>query len=106
MLVVTTLAGTGQKGNQQGAASKATFSETDTIVEDSEKNLFVLDGGNRCIRKISHGVVTVFAEPTNECGGDLDLVIDSEDNTSQSALCHKPRIITTRTTALPISRFF
>jgi hypothetical protein len=51
--VVTTVAGTGQKGYQDGPGLSATFSSLGGIVIDAQGSLYVTDYGNYCIRKIT-----------------------------------------------------
>lgn len=52
---VTTIAGNGQVGAQNGSAAVATFNYPWDVVSDSVGNLFVADGYNYVIRKISPG---------------------------------------------------
>ena len=59
---VTTFAGTGQQGYQDGKAEIAQFSNPVGLVFDGSGNLFVADYGNNCIRMIStSGLVSTFA---------------------------------------------
>ncbi len=59
---VTTVAGTGEEGYQDGAAGQARFSSPRGICIDSKGNLFVADCWNHRIRKITPGgMVSTFA---------------------------------------------
>jgi sugar lactone lactonase YvrE len=61
--VVTTLAGTGTTGADNGPGSSATFSGLNGITIDSNNNIYVADQSNHRIRMISNttGVVSTFA---------------------------------------------
>lgn len=60
--VVTTLAGTGQVGSNNGPGNQATFYSPSGIVVDASGNVFVSEQGNNVIRKITpEGVVSTFA---------------------------------------------
>ena len=92
--VVTLLAGrVGVKGNANGDALSATFNSPHSTVVDSGGNVFVSDGVNRVIRKITPGgVVSLFAGAFNQQGTNdgvgttsrfqqpMGLAIDSLDN--------------------------
>lgn len=59
---VTTIAGTGVNGYVNGPAATAEFARLAGIALDSAGNIYVSDGGNDCIRKISPaGIVSTFA---------------------------------------------
>ena len=51
--VVSTFAGTGIEGHQEGAGTAAQFNGPIGVAVDSSGNLYVADGGNGCIRKIT-----------------------------------------------------
>jgi sugar lactone lactonase YvrE len=74
--VVSTLAGSGEKGYADGPGATAKFSFPMDLVVDPAGNVFVSDGDNRCIRKITPaGVVTtigaqIFGVPE---GIDMDI---------------------------------
>lgn len=56
---VTTLAGSAEKGNKDGAGKDARFSDVCGLARDQHGNLLVADFGNRCVRKIApDGTVT------------------------------------------------
>ena len=61
--VVSTLAGAaGQTGYQDGIGSSARFTNPHTVAVDSNKNIYVFDGGNYNLRKVTQdGTVTTFA---------------------------------------------
>ena len=78
--VVSTLAGNGAAGNQDGTGTAASFNNPADLVADPAGNLFVLDLYNSAIRKISPaGVVTTFAVigPSSSPTG---LAIDNQGN--------------------------
>ena len=60
--VVTTLAGSGVAGSADGVGTLASFNQPTGIVTDASGNIYVTDGGNHIIRKVSPtGVVTTIA---------------------------------------------
>lgn len=60
--VVTTFAGTGGTGSNEGAGTSATFNYPEGIAIDSSGNIYVADYANQRIRKITTGaVVSTFA---------------------------------------------
>jgi large repetitive protein len=59
---VTTLAGTGTAGHQDGPGAESKLHDPITIALDSKGNLFIADAGNHSIRKMTlEGQVTTFA---------------------------------------------
>ena len=60
--VVTTFAGNGNRGSQDGTGANAQFNSPVGIAIDSNDNLFISDTQNHRIRKITpNGVVTTYA---------------------------------------------
>lgn len=51
--LVTTIAGTGEKGSQDGNALKATFNQPSTLTLDEKGNIYIAELHNNKIRKIS-----------------------------------------------------
>jgi ribosomal protein L6P/L9E len=71
--VVSTFAGTGALGNNDGAAATATFNLPFGIVVDKNGNVYVSDIGSDNIRKITPGaVVSTFAGSTVGATGSAD----------------------------------
>jgi len=72
--VVSTLAGqAGVAGCDNGPGASATFSSPADLAVDAAGNVFVVDFGNNCIRKITpDGTVSVFAGTTGDWGGYAD----------------------------------
>lgn len=61
-LIVTTVAGTGERGLTNGAGHTATFNEPSEVVVDDLGNIYVADTKNHTIRKITpDGVVSTYA---------------------------------------------
>jgi sugar lactone lactonase YvrE len=79
---VSTYAGTGAFGSNDGPANTATFTYPDGAVFDSQNNLFISDQSNHKIRKIStEGYVTTFAGTG---------VIGAEDGIGNNATFYYP----------------
>lgn len=62
--VVSSIAGSGQPGYQDGPGATAKFSLIWGMAVDQQGNVFVADAGNNCIRKIAAGQVSTFAGGT------------------------------------------
>jgi len=60
--IVTTFAGTGENGSNNGPALNATFKATTGVAIDSQGNVFIVESNSHSIRKIStSGEVSLFA---------------------------------------------
>ena len=60
--IVSTYAGSGKAGNNDGAALKASFNQPTGVAPDSYGNLYVVDQNNNLIRKIAtDGTVSTYA---------------------------------------------
>ena len=71
--VVTTLAGNGSAGFEEGTGTNASFKNPHDIAVDSSGNVFVVDKDNHCIRKVTPaGVVSVLAGSTTASPGFTD----------------------------------
>lgn len=69
--MVTTIAGDGNNGGDDGAAASARFSSPNGLAVDGMGNVFVADGRNgqaNTIRRISNGQVTTIAGTFNQVG--------------------------------------
>ncbi len=64
---VTTLAGKGKAGYQDGNLEEALFNEPTDVILDKKGVVYVLDSGNQCIRKIENKKVTTLV------GGDTEI---------------------------------
>lgn len=82
--VVTTLAGTANTpGSAEGQGTAASFMSLQGIAVDSTGNIFVVDSGNRAIRKITpSGLVSTFVGglSSNQFGQPSGLTIDASGN--------------------------
>lgn len=83
--IVSTVAGTGEVGNNNGAGSFATFNYPTYLAVDTAGDLFVSDTHNFLIRKISNGIVTTFnglgiSNPYPAFGNIAGLVFDNRNN--------------------------
>ncbi len=77
-ILVSTYAGTGADGNDNGPASMASFLAPLGVAVDTSGNVYVADLQNNAIREItSNGVVSVFASGFNMPNG---LAVDSSGN--------------------------
>jgi gliding motility-associated-like protein len=75
---VTTLAGSGQQGSQDGTGKGASFDHPIRSVEDAAGNLYVADRDNGSVRKVTPaGVVTTYATSFNQPNG---ITIDASGN--------------------------
>ena len=84
--VVTTFAGSGTAGSDDGTGISATFQDPMDIDIDSKNNIFVGDRGNYLIRKITpEGVVTTFAGSGT---------IGSDDGIGTAASFYRPDALT------------
>jgi sugar lactone lactonase YvrE len=71
--VVTTIAGTGQSGSNNGLGSVATFDNPTCAVSDAAGNVYVCDSRNNMIRKITPtGMVTTLAGVITTGSGIVD----------------------------------
>jgi sugar lactone lactonase YvrE len=89
---VTTLAGNGNRGHQDGTGSQATFDDPTGITVDASGNVFVTDNNSSLIRKITpDGQVSTFAgnlsgkyqDGVGKSAGfyrPLALTVDAQDN--------------------------
>lgn len=77
---VTTFAGTGTPGSNDGAATEATFYYPATISIDSNDNLFLTDENNNKIRKISPDGTTTTYAGNGTVGSDEGLALNASFN--------------------------
>jgi len=81
--VVSTFAGSGTRGSENGVGVSAQFSSPTDVALDSSGNLYVTDYGNHRIRKITpKGVVSTFAGggETPQFSNPYGVAVDSLDN--------------------------
>jgi sugar lactone lactonase YvrE len=77
--IVSTFAGNGKQGLINGAGNTAEFSFPADLAIDAAGNLFVTDGNNQCIRKITpNGTVSTFTAAV--FGFPEGIAIDGKDN--------------------------
>ena len=79
---VTTVAGTGARGYRDGPASEALFSnEILGVITDAAGNVFVMDAGNRRVRKVTtNGIVTTLYEFTDPDQTPGNIKVDGAGN--------------------------
>lgn len=77
---VTTFAGTGVPGSNDGAATEATFNYPATISIDSHDNLFLTDENNNKIRKIAPDGTTTTYAGSGTVGSDEGLALTASFN--------------------------
>ena len=81
---VSTIAGTGQSGRTDGPANTATFMTLSGIVVASNGDIFLADGANPAIRRLStSGIVSTFSTGNSPLG----LAIDSSDRLYYTSIC-------------------
>ncbi|MDQ3050876.1 MAG: gliding motility-associated C-terminal domain-containing protein [Bacteroidota bacterium] len=85
--VVTTIAGNGSMGNSNGAALSASFNAPWGICSKSNGDIFIGDANNFTVRKLSGGVVTVYAGQDGSPGMANGPALQSSFN-GVSALAH------------------
>jgi hypothetical protein len=79
--IVTTVAGTGEPGNLDGATQDARFSMPHSVVVDSESNVHVADyGNNNLTRIISQGSVSTPLEDPISFPHPANVAIDAQGN--------------------------
>jgi len=79
--MVSTLAGTGFKGNNNGVGNQATFNQPLAIAADAAGNVYVADWGNNLIRKITPaGLVSTLLDVTNYGGSPTAIAVDASGN--------------------------
>ncbi len=82
---VTTVAGSGIAGFQNGTVGNAKFNNPFSAYADNNGNVYVADYGNHCIRLVSNGQVTTFAGTPTSSG--------NTNGANLSAKFNKPRNI-------------
>lgn len=115
--VVTTLAGSGKRGNADGSGRSASFNFPSGVAVDSSGNVYVADTDNQSIRKISpDGEVTTVGGGNNRIGSvdgigtvasfnnPKDVAVDNSDNlyvVDRSNHTIRKSILSTAAVALP-----
>ncbi len=86
---VTTVAGSGTSGSNNGTGASASFSSPVSLALDNAGNLFVADYGNSLLRKIvlATGVVTTFAGGGTQSNAPFDGQGTSAKFESPSGIC-------------------
>jgi len=91
---VSTIAGTGQSGRADGPANTATFMSLSGIVVASNGDVFLADGANPAIRRLStSGNVSTFSTGNSPLG----LAIDGSDRLYYTSICRIFRVETSGT---------
>jgi len=81
---VSTIAGTGQSGHTDGPANTATFMSLVGMVVASNGDIFVVDGGNHAIRRLStSGIVSTFSTGNSP----TELAIDASGALYYTSIC-------------------
>ncbi len=81
--VVSTIAGSGTIGSNNGNGSAASFDYPNGVGTDNSGNVYVADGGNGLVRKIDpSGNVTTFAGASTgqQFGDPMDVIADPQNN--------------------------
>jgi sugar lactone lactonase YvrE len=83
---VTTIAGTGVAGYQDGSVTSARFSNPFDVALDASNNIYVADYYNHCVRKISGSNVTTVAGVPTVSGNQTGAALSARFNRPRS-LC-------------------
>ena len=79
--VVTTFAGSGKAGSANGTGTSASFNSPSGLASDASGNIYVGDGGNGLVRKITPaGVVTTLAASYGSFGFPAAVAVDQAGN--------------------------